>query len=419
MRNKKGSIAVLALSTAMLVSACSSGGASNSASNEKVTLTLTSWRADQIETDVYKKLFAEFQKTNPNIEFEYKPVKATEYNTTLATALKTDSAADIIMLRPYGGAKTMADAGYLEPLDGLKGLDQYTADQLKVAQSSDHKQYGVPYVLSTTSVIYNKKIFKANNLEEPKTWDEFTKLAETLKQKNITPFAFGSKDAWILSLTQGALGPAFYGQDFAEKFPKGEVKLNDPNYLKSIEMMTTLTPYFPNNYEGIGMDEMRSMFATENAAMMVMGQWEFASLKQMNPDLDMDVFPIPSAIGGKSTVTTWVDGSWGINAKSKHKDAAKKWLEFISTKDFATIVASDLKLTPALPGVETTDPLANKIIQLSASNPTPYLALMYMGAGSPTGKATLENALQGMYLKKLTPAQVIEETQKVVDANSK
>jgi raffinose/stachyose/melibiose transport system substrate-binding protein len=40
---------------------------------------------------------------------------------------------------------------------------------------------------------------------------------------------------------------------------------------------------------------------------------------------------------------------------------------------------------------------------------------MYMGAGTPTGKGTLENALQGMYLKKLTPEQVIADTQKVLD----
>jgi len=428
MKMKKLSVAALSLAATMAVTACS-GGASNSpapegstapavtpaAGGEKIKLTMTSWRPEQIELDTYKKLFAEFQKTNPNIEFEYKPVKATEYNTTLATALKTDSAADIIMLRPYAGAKTMADAGYLEPLDGVKGLDQYSPDQLKVAQGTDGKQYGVPFVLSTTSVVYNKKIFADNNLQEPKTWDEFIKLAEDLKAKKITPFAFGSKEAWILSLTHGALGPAFYGKDFADKFPKGEVKLADANYKKSIEMMNTLIPYFPNNFEGIGMDEMRSMFATEQAAMMVMGQWEFATLKQMNPALDIDVFPVPSATGGQPTVTTWVDGSWGVNAKSKNKEAAKKWMEFLSTKEFATVIANDLKLTPAVPGVQANDPLANKILQLSASNPTPYLAVMYMGIGTPTGKGTLENSLQGMYLKKLSVDQVIEETQKVID----
>jgi len=425
MKRKLGTVISMALVASLALSACSSSNSSNTpapgasstpaASGEKVKLTLTSWRADQIEIDVYKKIFAEFNKTNPNIELEYKPVKATEYNTTLQTALKTDTAADIIMLRPYFGAQGLADAGYLEPINGIKGLDQYSPDQLKVAQGSDGKQYGVPFVASTTSVLYNKKIFAKYNLQVPQTWDDLTKVADTLKQNKVTPFAFGSKEGWILSLTHGALGPAFYGADFAAKFPKGEAKLNDPNFVKSIEAMNTLTPYFPANYEGIGMDDMRTMFATEQAAMMVMGQWEFASLKKLNPALELDVFPVPSATGGKPTVSTWMDGSWGINAKAKNKDAAKKFLEFMSTKEAAQIIVNDLKLSTAVPGVKSSDALDNKILELTASNPTPYLAVMYMASGNPTSKVTLETSLQGMYLKKLTPAQVIEETQKSLD----
>lgn len=168
---------------------------------------LLDWRSDASEQEFYKKLQAELNKVYPEIALQYSPVKSTEYNTSLNVALNTNSAADIIHLRPYAAGVTIADAGFLEPIDNLKGLDKFTPDQLKAAQGSDGKQYGVPYMLSATQILYNKDIFAKYNLQEPKTRDEFIQLAETLKSHKVTPLSFGSKEGWVLSLMHGAVAP--------------------------------------------------------------------------------------------------------------------------------------------------------------------------------------------------------------------
>lgn len=423
MRMKKAS-ALAALSMVLLAAGCGGGNSnSDSASDSggsssagKVKVTITSWRAEQTETEMYKVIQQELNKVYPDIELDYQPVKATEYNTTLSTALQTNSAADIIHLRPYGGGRKVADAGYLEPIDGMKGLDQFTPDQLKAAQGTDGKQYGVPIMLSSTQFLYNKEIFEQNNIQIPKTWDELMASADALKKKNITPFAFGSKEGWVLSLMHGAIAPAFYGTDFPGRFLKGETKLDSPEYLKSIEALQSLTPYFPDNFEGLGMEDIRTMFATGQTAMVIDGNFDIAAIQALNPNIQLGAFPVPpAAAGGKPTVSTWVDGSFALNKNAKNKDAAKKVLEFMTSKEYGTIILNNAKVPSPIKGLTTEDPLIKEIADLSVTNATPYLAVASLSQGDPTTKTTLENSLQGMFLGKLTPRQVVQEAQKSAD----
>jgi raffinose/stachyose/melibiose transport system substrate-binding protein len=381
---------------------------------QKVKLTMGSWRTE--DKEAYDKIIKEFQKNNPNIEIEFKPTKNTEYNTVLNTALQTGGGPDIIHLRPYAAGIALADAGYLEPLDSIKGLSVLSKDSLAAATGKDGKVYGVPTVFSSTQIFYNKKMFKKFNIEEPKTWDELIKAADTLKQNKITPFAFGSKEGWILSLTHGALGPAVYGgTDFVKKVTTGQTNFKSKEFTDSIQMMQSLTKYFPDNYVGLSMDDMRNLFVTEQAGMMVMGDWEVAVMKKMNPDLDMDLFPVPTATAGKTSVTAWVDGSFSVNAKSANKKEAMKFVEFMTTKEFGTLAANELKKPSTIPGIESNDPTVTKIAKYANSISTPYMFVINFSSGTPSSKVVLENSLQGMYLGKQTPEQVTEEVQKSVD----
>ncbi|AJY77725.1 sugar ABC transporter substrate-binding protein [Paenibacillus beijingensis] len=422
----KKTSAFAALSFVLLAAGCSSGGSNTESTSgsgtgsgsgtEKVKVTITSWRAQQTETDMYKVIQQELNKVYPDIELDFQAVKATEYNTALSTALQTNTAADIIHLRPYGGGRKVADAGYLEPIDGMKGLDQFTPDQLKAAQGTDGKQYGVPIMLSSTQFLYNKEIFAQNSIQVPKTWDELISDAEALKKKNVTPLAFGSKEGWVLSLMHGAIAPAFYGTDFPSQFLKGEKKLDSPEYLKSIEAFKSLTPYFPDNFEGLGMDDIRTMFATGQTAMIIDGNFDIAAIQALNPAIDIGVFPVPPATaGGKPTVSTWVDGSFALNKNAKNKDAAKKVLEFMTSKEYGTIILNNAKVPSPIQGLSTDDALIKEISDLSVSSATPYFAVTNLSQGDPTTKTTLENSLQGMFLGKLTPEQVVAEEQKSAD----
>ena len=384
----------------------------------QVKITMGSWRTE--DRDFYEKVIKAFQVKNPDIEISYEPTKNTEYNTKLNIALQTGSAPDIIHLRPYAPGIQLAEDGYLEPLSGqIEGIDQYADSTLAASRASDGKIYGVPAKFSSTQIFYNKEIFEKYKLQEPTTWDELMATAETLKENGVIPFAMGSKDGWILSLTHATLGPTFFGgKPFVEKLLAGEAKFTSPKFLKSIQMMKDLSPYLPKFYTGVGMNEMRTLFTTGKAAMFMLGDWEIAVLKKEAPDLKLDLFPVPSATGGKATVTTWVDATYAVNAKSENKEAALKFVEFLATKEFGTMVSEDLHSIPTIPGVKASDPLISKILT-SATNPEtsePYMILIHFNKGNPSTKSDLQNLLQGMYLDKLSPEEVAQGVQKSADA---
>ncbi|KQL48314.1 sugar ABC transporter substrate-binding protein [Brevibacillus choshinensis] len=415
-------VASVLLAAAMALTGCSGGGdaakpsepgstpsGSQGGGTKQVTLSMHSWRVE--DTEGYAKIIKAFEAENPNIKIDFKPFKATEYNTILNTALQSDSGPDILQLRPYAAGTALAGAGYLEPLDSLPGITNFPKDVLAGATGKDGKVYGVPLSLSTTQFYYNKKIFEQNGLKEPKSWDELIATAKTLKEKGIVPISFGAKEGWLLSLSHGVIAPASLKDGYIDKLMKGESDLKSPEFLKSVQRMQELIPYFPENYVGLELNDMRTLFATEKTAMFINGSFELEGIKKLNPDLQLDIFPMPTD-DGKSVITTWVDGSYAVNAKSKHKQEALKFMEFMTTKKFAEMFANELKMISAMPGVPLQDPLLNKMAELSQSSSTPYLMIVHFSEGNPTTKKTLENSLQGMYLNKLTPEQVADEVQK-------
>ncbi len=416
---KVGKIWLFGLFTLILVlSAACSNDAGNPEESDKedgegtetVTLSIGSWRTE--DTAGYEKVIAAFNEKYPDIKVEFKPSKNTEYNTLLNTALQSGEGPDIIHLRPYAPGIALADGGYIEPLDGLEGLDVFPESSLAASKGSDGKQYGVPLNMSTTQMFYNKKIFSDLGLEAPKTWDEFIALNETIKEEGITPIALGSKEGWLLSATHGIFGPAHYGgNEFVEKITKGETDFNSAEFVNSIKAMDELKAYFPDNYEGLGMEDIRTLFFTEQAAMFPMGSWEIEVLRGMNPDLELGFFPMPSAIGKDATITAWVDGSYAVNANSKHKEEAKKFIEFLTTKEFGELFTKEFKMISAIPDVKSEDELVNGLSEAVASISTPYMMVVHFAGGNPTSKATLELELQGMYLGQQTPEGVSQKVQ--------
>ncbi|HWO74998.1 MAG TPA: extracellular solute-binding protein [Bacillus sp. (in: firmicutes)] len=403
----KGVCAILLI---LLLSACSSEGTDGDGDSEKVTLTMGSWRTE--DTALYQKVIDKFNEKYPNIEIKFSPSKNTEYNTILNTALQGGEGPDIFHLRPYAPGIQLADAGYLVPLDDVEGLDKYPEAALQASRGSDGKQYGVPLNISTTQMFYNKKIFSDLGLEEPKTWDEFIELNETLLSEGITPIALGTKEGWLLSLAHGIIGPAFYDEAFIKSLTSGEKDFTSEEFVASLEAMDQLKKYFPENYEGLGMEDIRTLFFTEKAAMFPLGSWEIEVLRSMNPDLDFGFFPMPSAIGNEPTVTSWVDGSFAINANSEHVEEAKTFLEFLTTEEFGTLFTEEFKMISAIPGIESNDELVNGLSQAVENMSMPYLILVHFAGGNPSTKVTLETELQGMYLGDKTPQEVAEAVQK-------
>lgn len=385
-----------------------------SGEKETVNLTIGSWRTEDVSK--YEKVIALFNEEHPEIQVEFSPTKNTEYNTVLNTALQAGEGPDIFHLRPYGAGLKLVDAGFVEPISDLEGLGQYSDEFLAASRGADGEQYGVPLNISSTQFFYNKKIFAEQGIEIPKTWDEFIEVNEKLLEAGVTPIAMGTKEGWLLSLTHGIVGAGVVdGNTFAEKLIKGEKDFTDSAFIESIQVMNDLKKYFPKNSEGLGMDDIRTMFAMEQAAMFPLGSWEIPVVNDLNGDLDYGYFAMPSKQGNQ-TVTSWVDGSFAINANSKNKEAAKVFLQFLTTKEFGELFVKEFNMISAIPGISSENELLSELSKAVETSSTPYYWVINFTGGDPTTKTVLETELQGMYLGEVTPEEVADKVQKSAES---
>ena len=102
----------------------------------ETVISIESWRAeDQAIWD--EQILPAFEAAHPDIDVQFKPTSATEYNAALNARLAGGTAGDIITCRPFDNALAMHDAGSLAALDGLPGLEEHFSDVARAAWSTD------------------------------------------------------------------------------------------------------------------------------------------------------------------------------------------------------------------------------------------------------------------------------------------
>jgi raffinose/stachyose/melibiose transport system substrate-binding protein len=377
------------------------------------TLTVWSWRTEDVAA--YKKIFAAFEK-DTGIKAEFKPYKNTEYNTILETALKGGKGPDVAQLRAYGPLQPLIDGRNLVPLDDVGALKDFSQQALDGARSvKDGKVYGVPFAIQTLQVFYNKKIFQEQGLQEPTTPEEFKAVADKLKQAGITPLAVGGKDIWTLPILHSVVGADVYGADeFVTAALDGSKKLTAPEFVDSIAAVDELEPYFPKDPAGVAYTDTQILFTQEKAAMFIGGSYETGYFQTTNPNLEFGTFPFPRHDGsGQPGLVSWfTDGSFGVNAASKKKDAAKKLVEWMATKKFGQMFTDELKQISPVPGVKPTDPNLTEIVADYDKAKTPYMMLVYFRYGDPIGTDLIGEGIQEMMLGETKPPGVAEHVQK-------
>ncbi len=377
---------------------------------ESAKLTFWSWRTE--DKWAYDRMIKVFEQRNPGIKVEFVPFRQTEYNTILSSGLTAGKGPDIIHLRAYGGLETFAAPGFLAPLDDkVPELKRFPLQTMVGARSrKDGKVYGVPFATQTLVVLYNKKIFRENNLSVPKSWDAFLGVLKALKDKGITPLANGGKEGWTLEVMSGVVAPNFYGgTTFYEAVSRGQTSFRDPNYTGALARMLDLRPYMPQGFMGVDYATMQQLFLNEQAAMFIGGAFEIGFFKDQNKNLDFDVFPGPPAKADQVPwVSSYADGNYGINAKTPYMDAAVKFIRFTATQEFGQMFTDMLKQMSAVPGVTVKDPILQHV-QAMNRKATPYIMLVGFRWQAPTGSTLLQSALQAMMSGQMTPTQVGDE----------
>lgn len=227
----------------------------------------------------------------------------------------------------------------------------------------------LPYSVMAASVIYNKKIFAANNVTVPETWDAFLKVCDTLKRAGVLPFYATYADPWTIAqgwfdyTVGGTVNVAdFYSQLQKEGTSVGagskvsfQKDLKDP-----VTKMKMLTDTYTNkDAASRGYGDGNLAFSKGQAAMYMQGPWAFGEIvKTATPGLDLGTFPLPMADSAQAQkVRVNVDLSAWIPEDSPRKDAARAFLSYLfQPKVMDAYNASQLGYGTTTDSAPVTDP---------------------------------------------------------------
>jgi raffinose/stachyose/melibiose transport system substrate-binding protein len=369
-------------------------------------ITVWSWR--QEDKAAYAKFIAAFRKTNPDINVKFEAFEAANYNTVLSTALAGGTGPDIVQARSYG-TLGVGKPDYLVPLDKttVPELANFPDSALAAeTMRADGKLYAVPLASQTMLVIYNKELFEKAGVTPPATWDELVTVSKTLKEKGITPFGNGTATSWQNETIVGALLASQIGKAFEQDVLAGKADFTDPRFVGALTKLNDIKDYFAPNFSGVDYAASQQLFAAGRAAMFAGGSFEIANFLRQNPKLKLGLFASPAAkAGDPRLVALYYDGGYAINAASKNREAALKFLRYLGTPEFGTAFSNDLQNISPIKGVSFENPLLKEVATLNESAMS-YIMLVNFRYQEPTGSVLLQAGVQKMLAGKATPAEV-------------
>lgn len=275
--------------------------------------------------------------------------------------------------------ETLAENGLVEDLTSVweeylfdAGLSQEVADAFSV----DGKIYAAPYAVCYTNMLYNKAVFDKYNLEEPKTFDEFLNVCETLKNNGVTPIGLKS-DSWA--------GFIWFQQLLAVKdvnlykgICDGSVKFTDPAVVEVMELWNDMLQkgYFsaPMQYN----PDFLNSFANGETAMILEPNFTFSSLVKdfgMEEGVDADTFVVPGMDGQKGTIFFEVSPLC-VAANSASKDDAMNVLKAWFTDDVQNALYQAVGMSGSS-SVTIEEPAEMEIMESVADTENNQLVLRY------------------------------------------
>jgi raffinose/stachyose/melibiose transport system substrate-binding protein len=338
-----------------------------SALAEDVTLTIESWRNDDL-TLWQDQIIPAFEAAHPGIKIQFTPSAPAEYNAVLNSKLDAGSAGDLITCRPFDASLALYEAGHLTDLSGVDAMGNFS-DVAKSAWQTDDGavSFCVPMASVIHGFIYNKDAFNELGIEVPTTEDEFFAALDKIREDGTyIPLAMGTNDQWeAATMGYNNIGPNYWkGEEGRQALISGEQKLTDEAWTAPYATLARWAEYMGDGYEAQTYPDSQNIFTLGRAAIYPAGSWEISGFNTQ-ADFEMGAFKPPVRNAGDTCyISDHTDIGIGMNAATEHPEAAETFLAWVASPEFAEIFGN------ALPGffplsstpVELQDPLAKEIV---------------------------------------------------------
>ena len=362
-------------------------------------------------------LIKQFEAQNPGVHVVQETFPYDSYNQKVASAVPAGQGPDVVNLF-YGWLPLYVDSGYLQPLPedafGAAAIERQFVPMVKAAKFQG-RYWALPTAVRTLALFYNRDMFrKAGIGRSPVTWDEFLADAQRLTERdgrgNIVVEGFGIAPAGqdhqlIREVLFRQWGAAPYSSDGRR------ATYNTPQGAEALRWYTDLVTkykvgvidFFPgsNNY--------RDAFVAGKAGMIVDGSFAIGSIRGAAKfDWAVGVLPRRTAGGTPGNFGSfWVHGLTN-RAKGDRREAAIKWLRFITSPDTQRVWLQQVGEIPAAKALAEDPKLAQDPVSGPFIQSLPYAHATFF-IDESAQRTVLVDAVNEVVLNHKEPKAALDE----------
>ncbi|MDF3605002.1 sugar ABC transporter substrate-binding protein [Paracoccus sp. DMF-8] len=279
-------------------------------------------------------LVAKFEAENPGIKIDAMNVPWNSYYDNLYTSIVGGNAPDAAMLKMFALPRLL-EMEALEPLDdriaAWQGKDDILPNLFDLTRAEDGNQYFLPVQYVALYLYYRADMFQELGLNPPQTCDELRDAAikltrDTNGDGKIDTYGFGFRggksghEHWG-SFTLGRTGVALDASLTSDAGVAGTQFV--------IDLFQT-DKVFPPSAPNDGFQEIIGAFKTGVTAMTIHHVGSSNDLVEVLGD-KVAATTVPECGGGRWT--TFGDESTAVLSNASDKEAAWKWISFLSTAE--------------------------------------------------------------------------------------
>jgi len=297
-------------------------------------LEIFSWWTAGGEAEGLAGMFSVYKKLYPGVEIVNATVAGgagTNAKAVLATRLTGGDPPDSFQVHAGLEVQKYDPARYLEPLDALftsEGWEKvFPAGLLTLLRYQNH-YWSVPVNIHRANVMwYSKKVFAANNLTPPRTFDEFFKVADALKAKGIVPFVLGDKEGWESGHAFEAVLIGTLGADGYRGLWTGRTQWTDARVTQALNTYKRMLTYTNSDHAALTWDGAGQYLIDGKGAMEIMGDWENGWFQSKNySDYGWATPP------GNAGVFDALSDSFALPKGAPNRANALNWLKVAGSK---------------------------------------------------------------------------------------
>ncbi len=353
-------------------------------SNKSKVTTIIFW-AMGAEGEYVQKLVPQFEKENPNIKVKVQMIPWTAAQEKLITAYASDNAPDIFQLGNTWIPQFVA-------LNAIENLNNFVSKSSSIKKENYYEGvwnsyklndniYGIPWYIETRLLFYRPDVLKAAGYTEPpKTWDELLDCARKIKQ------SFGKEEKYPIYIPTNEWVPYIvFGMQAGSTILKQNDSFGNFSGKEFKTGFEFLMKFYDEKLTPAGISQVPNIylaFKEKFVNMYISGPWNITEFKKVmtgKDSINWMTAPLPGYKGKYPGVSVAGGSGLVIYKKSKHKQAAWKFIEYLSKPDVQIKFFNYLFDLPAVKSAWANDSIKNnkyiKAFEIQFENvvPTPKI----------------------------------------------